>query len=78
MPKKLKYQYSVSVSFQKKSMIKQANQADLTNCGELKFVLNRHLKFKLARKYWNIQINADYEKNTHLREMRTLMAQRKE
>ena len=31
MPKKLKYQYSVSVSFLEKSVKKQANQADLKN-----------------------------------------------
>ena len=34
MPKKLNYQYSVSVSFQKKNVKKQANQA------EIKFLLN--------------------------------------
>ena len=42
MPKKLKYQYSVSVSFLEKSEKKQANQEDLKNRGELKFLLNRH------------------------------------
>jgi hypothetical protein len=31
MPKKLKYQYSESVSFLEKSVKKQANQADLKN-----------------------------------------------
>ena len=41
MPKKLKYQYSVSVSFLEKSVKKQANQANLKNWGELKFLLNR-------------------------------------
>ena len=41
MQKKLKYQYSVSVSYLEKSMKKQASQADLKNWGELKIVLNR-------------------------------------
>ena len=42
MPKKLKYQYSVSVSFMEKSVQKQTNQADLKNGGELEFLLKRH------------------------------------
>ena len=42
MPEKLKYQYSVSVSFLEKSVKKQANQADLKNGGELEFLLNIH------------------------------------
>ena len=39
MPKKLKYQYSVSVSFMEKSVQKQTNQADLKNGGELEFLM---------------------------------------
>ena len=45
--KKLKYQYSVSVSFQEKSVKKWANQADLTNWGEIKFVLKYKWFIKL-------------------------------
>jgi hypothetical protein len=36
MPKKLKYQYSLSVSFLEKIVKKQAKQADLKTWGELK------------------------------------------
>ena len=45
MPKKLKYQYWVSVSFLEKSVKKQANQAGLKNWGELfqsKFQSEKH------------------------------------
>ena len=48
MPKKLKYQYSVSVSFLEKSTKKQANQVDLKNLGELMILLNRHQPRKIS------------------------------
>ena len=42
MPKKLKYQYSVSVSFLEKSVKKRAKEENVKNLDELKFLFNRH------------------------------------
>ena len=42
MPKKTEVSvFSISILSEKKRE-KQANQADLKNCGELKFLMNRH------------------------------------